>query len=186
MIDVNITEMFCFHFQAAQLFSCFSLFLCRLPDNDRWLVLWVCVRGGGRQAVPPRRCPGSDAKGARRTSRLGPNGIPGIARETQVLAPPSGQFDSALFLSCFYLSNISPTPSSKTACTSRKIIKILFSFFNRLLLSFVSFCRTAAGFFCYTNATQGSNSWLYLQSQLWTWIKCWQILCKAVKSCLCF
>lgn len=61
--------------------------LCRLPDHDGRLVLRICVRGGGRQEVPHGGCPGSDERGARCTSCLGPHGSPGITTGIQVLAP---------------------------------------------------------------------------------------------------
>lgn len=107
----------------------FPVCLRRLPDNDRRLVLWVCVRGGSGQEIPRSWCPGSDAAGACCTSCLGPNGIPSITPEIQVLAPTPGLFDSALFLSCFYLFNISPTLPMKTACSSRENNKDFVFFF---------------------------------------------------------
>lgn len=85
--------------------------LCRLPHHDGRLVLRVCVRGGGRQKVPPSWCRGSDATGPHCTSCLGPNGSTGITVEIQVLTPTSGQFDSALVLCCFYLSQYFPHTS---------------------------------------------------------------------------
>lgn len=103
--------------------------LCRLPDNDGWLVFWVCVWGGRRQEVSPSWCPGRDATRAHYTSCLGPNGFPGIATEIQVLTPTPGLFDSALFLSCFYLFNISPTLPINTACSSRQNNKDFVFFF---------------------------------------------------------
>lgn len=87
----------------------FPVCLCRLPHYDGRLVLRVCVWGGGRQEVPLPWCPGSDATGAHCTSCLGPNGSPGVT--TEILSPTSGLFDSALFLGCFYLSDISPHTS---------------------------------------------------------------------------
>lgn len=112
-------------------------FLFRLPDHDRRLVLRVCVRGRGRQEVPGPGSPGCDESGAYCTSCLGSDGSPGVNTEIQVLAPTSGLFDSALFLGCFYLFNISPTPPSKTASSSRQNNKDFVFFFTGLPVYFV-------------------------------------------------
>lgn len=131
---ISDLQMFCF--RSIKYFIDSPCF-CRLPDNDRRLVLWVCVRGGRRQEVPPSWCPGSDGTGAHCTSCLGPNGIPSITTEIQVLAPTPGLFDSALFLSCFYLFNISPTLPIKSTCSSRQNNKDFVFFFTGLPVPFV-------------------------------------------------
>lgn len=140
-------DLTCFKFSSALLDCChltafnwlvvFPVCPCRLPDHDGRLVLRVRVRSGGWQEVPLPWCPWSNATGARCTSCLGPNGCPGITTEIQVLTSTSGLFDSALFLGCFYLSNISPTPPSKTACSSRQNNKDFVFFFTGLPVSFV-------------------------------------------------